>query len=92
MELYFNDSGEELQEKHTTIEKNSGRIETRVCRKLTDLSWLKEHKWPGLRSVIAIGTNSGGTRVPEQGSKLLYIQLGCRSTKINENRTGALEN
>lgn len=53
--LFFSDTdSEDLLECHTTIEKNAGRIETRICRKITDISWLAEHKWPGLRSVFSI--------------------------------------
>lgn len=37
-----------------TIEKNAGRIEKRICRKIKDVSWLEDHKWPGLRSVFSI--------------------------------------
>ncbi len=37
-----------------TVEKNAGRIEKRICRKIKDISWLKEHNWPGLRSVFSI--------------------------------------
>ena len=37
-----------------TVEKNAGRIEKRICRKIKDISWLETHKWPGLRSVFAI--------------------------------------
>jgi predicted transposase YbfD/YdcC len=34
-----------------TIEKNAGRIEERICRKITDVSWLEEREaWPGLGS------------------------------------------
>lgn len=37
-----------------TVEKNAGRIEKRICRKIKDISWLKEHKWPGLQSIFSI--------------------------------------
>jgi predicted transposase YbfD/YdcC len=36
------------------IEKNGGRIERRICRKIQDISWLTDHKWPGLKSVFAV--------------------------------------
>ena len=36
------------------MEKNAGRIKKRICRKIIDISWLKEHKWPGLQSVFSI--------------------------------------
>lgn len=37
-----------------TVEKNAGRIEKRICRKIKDISWLNDHKWPGLQSVFSI--------------------------------------
>lgn len=45
----------EMLERHTTIEKNAGRIEKRNCSKITDLTWLEgREKWPGLQSIISI--------------------------------------
>ena len=53
--LYFEDqSGQNEWESSQTVEKNAGRIEKRICRKIKDISWLKELKWPGLRSVFSI--------------------------------------
>ena len=53
--LFFEDADNEIEwEYFQTIEKNAGRIEKRVCRKAKDISWLKEHKWPGLLSVFSI--------------------------------------
>lgn len=40
---------------HKTIEKNRGRIESRTCWKLEDLSWLEERdQWEGLKCIFAI--------------------------------------
>ena len=37
------------------MEKNRGRIERRICRKLTDLSWLEgREQWDGLQCVFSI--------------------------------------
>jgi len=42
-------------ESHTTIEKNGGRIEKRVCKKVTDIGWLAgKDDWPGLKTVFAV--------------------------------------
>lgn len=48
------DINREQWESCQTIEQNAGRIEKRICRKATDISWLATQKWPGLRSVFAI--------------------------------------
>lgn len=53
--LFFEDDINRSQwESCQTIEQNAGRIEKRICRKATDISWLEDHKWPGLRSVFAL--------------------------------------
>ena len=53
--LFFEDpSNRDEWETSQTVEKNVGRIEKRICRKSKDISWLKEHKWPGLQSVFSI--------------------------------------
>lgn len=39
----------------TTIEKGRGRIEKRVCHKVTDISWIQgQEEWAGLKSVFAV--------------------------------------
>ncbi len=53
--LFFADQSNRNEwESSQTVEKNAGRIEKRICRKIKDISWLKEHKWPGLQSVFSI--------------------------------------
>ena len=52
--LFFENADEEDLETFQTVEKNAGRIETRICRKIRDISWLNEHKWPGLQAVFSI--------------------------------------
>lgn len=53
--LFFEDQSNQNEwESSQTVEKNAGRIEKRICRKIKDISWLKEHKWPGLQSVFSI--------------------------------------
>ena len=52
--LFFEDADKKDLDSFQTVEKNAGRIEKRICRKIKDISWLKEHKWPGLQSVFSI--------------------------------------
>lgn len=53
--LFFEDqSNRNDWESSETVEKNAGRVEKRICRKTTDIFWLKEHQWPGLQSVFSI--------------------------------------
>lgn len=54
--LYFSDAELSKGMKcYETLEKNKNRLERRVCRKLTDLSWLNcRDSWCGLRCVFSI--------------------------------------
>lgn len=52
--LFFENAKEEELDTFQTAEKNAGRIEKRICRKIRDISWLNEHKWPGLQAVFSI--------------------------------------
>ena len=56
IELYFkNELINKDIETFTTIEKNGGRIEKRICYKISDLSWLEERcSWAGLKSVFSV--------------------------------------
>ena len=52
--LFEDQSNKNEWESCQTVEKNAGRIEKRICRKIKDISWLKEHKWPGLQSIFSV--------------------------------------
>ena len=53
--LFFRDTDTDKLETFTTTEKNGGRSEKRVCRKVKDAGWLqKRHQWPGLKAVFAV--------------------------------------
>ncbi len=42
-------------EKFSTLEKGHGRIEKRICQKVTDISWLQgREEWAGLKSVFSV--------------------------------------
>ena len=56
IKLYLSDSfNSDILETYRTIEKNAGRIEERICRKIADLSWLDcREDWAGLCSVFEV--------------------------------------
>lgn len=55
VELFFDDTiNAGSIETHTEIEKNGGRIEKRICRKTSEIQWLAEYKWPGLRAILSV--------------------------------------
>ena len=42
-------------DRHETVEKSHGRIETRTVIATSDIAWLTAaHKWPGLKSVVMV--------------------------------------
>ena len=42
-------------DRHETVEKSHGRIETRITTVTDDIAWLKQsHGWPGLRSIVMV--------------------------------------
>jgi len=50
-----NEINSENMEDFITCEKNGGRIEKRICKKVTDISWLDTRsEWVGLTSVFSI--------------------------------------
>ncbi len=61
-ELFFTeqaarDFADALVSRHETLEKNHGRIETRITTATDDIAWLKErHDWPGLESIVMVET------------------------------------
>jgi len=42
-------------DRHETVEKSHGRIETRIVTAIGDIPWLNDrHKWPGLESIVMV--------------------------------------
>lgn len=56
VELYFDELPDRNQiDQFSTVEKNGGRLEKRICKKVDDISWLQErHAWPGLRTIFSV--------------------------------------
>jgi predicted transposase YbfD/YdcC len=54
--LFFEDAiNDDDIETFRTIEKNAGRIEERICRKVTDLTWLEDREdWVGLQTIFEV--------------------------------------
>jgi predicted transposase YbfD/YdcC len=56
VELFFKDCPDNAKvERFSTTEKNGGRVEKRICKKVDDVRWLQElHNWPGLRAFFSM--------------------------------------
>jgi predicted transposase YbfD/YdcC len=65
VELFFNEaSNQDGIETYQEIEKNGGRLEKRICQKVSNIAWLSEHEWPGLKTVFSVRrifTSKAGT-------------------------------
>ena len=57
VELYFADESDGNEtEQFTMVEKNGGRVEKGLCKKIKSAKWLYErHGWPGLATAFCIG-------------------------------------
>ena len=77
VELFLNDTiNQEGIETYQEIEKNGGRIERRICQKTSDVAWLSDHAWPGLKTVFSVRrifTSKTGT-TDETGYYLTSIE------------------
>lgn len=62
VELFFTEQlargfADTTASRHETVEKNHGRIETRVTTATDDIAWLKQsHPWRGLESIVMVET------------------------------------
>lgn len=91
--LFFEDKGSTNEwEVSQTAEKNAGRIEKRIFRKIKDISWLKEHNWPGLQSVFSIERIADVRGHHSQETSFLHFQPGHLCQTVDGTRPGALEN
>jgi predicted transposase YbfD/YdcC len=53
--LFFNDAiNNDSIETHSETESNGGRIEQRICRSTSEIDFLSEHNWPGLKSIFEV--------------------------------------
>ena len=56
VELFLKENNDKTEiDEYTTLEKNHGRIEKRICKKINSADWLQDrHNWPGLKTAFSI--------------------------------------
>ena len=62
--------------RHTTVDGDHGRIETRTTTVIHDVAWLqKRHNWPGLNGIVMVeSTRETGAKI-EQETRLYITSL-----------------
>ncbi len=69
--------------RHTTVDGDHGRIETRTTTVIEEVAWLQErHGWPGLKAVVMIeSTREIGEKI-ERETRLFITSLALGAEKL----------
>jgi predicted transposase YbfD/YdcC len=72
-------------DRHETIEKSHGRIETRIVTAIGDLGWLQErHKWPGLTGIVVVESRREIGARTERELRFYITSLGPDAKRLGE--------
>lgn len=67
---------------HKTVDGDHGRIETRTTTVIHEVSWLKEHHWPGLNGVVIVDSQRDIDGKIEQETRLYITSLVLSAHQI----------
>jgi len=74
-----------IVDRHETIEKNHGRIETRIVTAIGDLGWLQEHhQWPGLTGIVMVESRREIGARTEREFRFYITSLGPDAKRLGE--------
>ncbi len=72
-------------DRHETIEKSHGRIETRIVTAVGDVGWLgTRHKWPGLESIVMVETRREIADKTEREFRFYITSLAADAKRLGE--------
>jgi predicted transposase YbfD/YdcC len=72
-------------DRHETIEKSHGRIETRIVTAVGDLGWLQErHQWPGLAGIVMVESRREIGARTEREFRFYVTSLGPDAERLGE--------
>jgi predicted transposase YbfD/YdcC len=72
-------------DRHETIEKSHGRIETRIVTAIGDIGWLQErHKWPGLTGIVVVESRREIGARTEREFRFYITSLGPDAKRLGE--------
>jgi predicted transposase YbfD/YdcC len=74
-----------IVDRHETVEKSHGRIETRIVTAIGDLGWLQErHKWPGLAGIVMVESRREIGARTEREFRFYITSLGPNARHLGE--------
>jgi predicted transposase YbfD/YdcC len=68
--------------RHTEVDGDHGRIETRTTTVIHDIAWLQDHQWPGLTSVVMIESTRETDAKSEQETRFYITSLELPAERI----------
>ena len=68
--------------RHTAVDGDHGRIETRTTTVIHDIAWLQDHQWPGLTSVVMIESTRETDAKSEQETRFYITSLELPAERI----------
>jgi len=68
--------------RHTEVDGDHGRIETRTTTVIHDIAWLQDHQWPGLTSVVMIESTRETDAKSEQETRFYITSLEVPAERI----------
>ena len=72
-------------DRHQTLEKSHGRIETRIVTATSDIDFLgTTHKWPGLKSIIMIESRRETAQKCEREFRFYISSLPADAKRLGE--------
>ena len=72
-------------DRHETVEKSHGRIETRSVIAIGDIGWLQaRHKWPGLTSIVVVESRREIGNKTEREFRFYISSLPAHANRLGE--------
>ena len=69
--------------RHTSVDGDHGRIETRTTTVIEDVAWLQDrHRWPGLKTVVMVESNREIGDKTERETRLYISSLALGAQKL----------
>jgi predicted transposase YbfD/YdcC len=74
-----------IVDRHETIEKSHGRIETRIITPIGDIGWLQErHQWPGLAGIVMVESRREIGARTEREFRFYITSLGPDAKRLGD--------